>query len=326
MSFSLLEDMMMQQEGRYLTNEELSKMNNHTEMLVKCRINGMDCEVESYFDYKYFNCYRFKNDQITDDNTLVLTAVLYTGKPLWISPQHGFFVFIEDSTHYPLLSTPILLTPGLGRHIIVRRNSYDQCPMPYSACGVLDDNTLIESLFDRSIFDMVLATNYSYSRDICLKICNQVLNKQTCGCQTYDSYLLSGTKLCEENVVCTLENVSAFDYCMPRCPLECSQTVFRKTIHSYTYPTSYFNKYESVFIAANDYQPDDTDISQYMYDTFVEFSIRYDNALDAAYSEIPKMTTDDLLGVLGGHFHLFLGMSLLSFFEILELFVMFLVG
>ena len=149
-------------------------MNDPTTMFVECTLNGIACEVEFYFDYKYFNCYRFKNNQIKD-NKLELKAVLYTGKPLWISSQYGLNVFIESSTHYPLLSTPIFLTPGLGRHIVVRRNSYGQYPMPYSPCGVLSDNTLIDSLSDRSIFDMVLATNYSYSRDICLKICNQVL-------------------------------------------------------------------------------------------------------------------------------------------------------
>ena len=130
-------------------------------------------------------------------------------------------------------------------------------------------------------------------------------------------------KLCEENLNCAFENVSVFDYCMPRCPLECSQTIYGKSISTYSYPTDYFNKYESVFIASNGYQ---NDTPQYMYDTFVEFSISYGNTLDAEYSEIPKMTAEDLLGVLGGHFHLFLGMSLLSFFEILELFVVYFVG
>ena len=41
------------------------------------------------------------------------------------------------------------------------------------------------------------------------------------------------------------------------------------------------------------------------------------NTLDYTLSEEePKMTVDILIGAIGGHLHLFMGMSLLSFVEI----------
>ena len=301
-------------------------------MIVECSLNGIACEFETLFSYKRFNCFRFKNDKTTESQSLQLKAVLYTGKPLRVSPQPGFYLFIENATSYPLLSTPILLSTGYGRHIKVRRNSYNQYPAPYSDCQVLESNELTEELFDKSIFDLVLATNYTYSRDICLTICSQFINKKVCGCQAYDAYYIDGVKFCPmyqdfETIPCATQianaNVNTFAFCMPRCPLECSRPAYRNKISTYTYPSDYFKKYEDTFSpAARDFvdnQLNDQELSKFMYDTFVEFSISYDASSNAEYREIPKMSGEDLLGILGGHFHLFLGMSLMSFFEIFEL-------
>ena len=311
-------------EGRYFTDEELSNLTDHSKTIVDCSLNGNACEFEIFFTYKYFNCYRLKNNMMRESR-FEFTTVLFSGQPVRVSPQRGFYLFIENSKSYPLLSTPILLSTGYGRHIKVNKNSYNQYPTPYSDCQVLEDNTLTEDILDRSIFDMVLATNYSYTRDVCLIICNQLVNKESCGCQAYDNYILSGIEFCTEyfDSPCK-QNISAFDYCMPRCPLECSRPAYRKQISTFTYPPSYLEKYES-FVKLTDFFVDnhisDRTMTKFMYDTLVEFSITYDSSLDAEYSEDPKMTGEDLLGILGGHFHLFLGMSLMSFFEIIELIV-----
>ena len=313
---------MMLYQGRYFTDEELSNLTNHTQMIVECSLNGNACEFDIFFSHKYLNCYRFQNG-IPTDNKFEFTAVLYTGKPLIILPQHGFYLFIENDKSYPLLSTPIVLSTGYGKHIKVKKNSYNQYPTPYSDYQVLENNHLTEDLFDRSIFGIVLATNYSYSRDICLIICNQLVNKESCGCQVYGDNMLGGIKFCQDGFTC-IQNISAFDYCMPRCPLECLRLAYKKQINTYTYPPNYFEKYENAVNLADFYvdnQLHDTEMTKFMYDTLVEFSIIYDSSLDAEYSEDPKMTGEDLLGILGGHFHLFLGMSLMSFVEIMELIV-----
>ena len=246
--------------------------------------------------------------------------------PLYISMQAGFYLFIENATSFPLFSTPILLSTGYGRHIQVKRNSYNQYPTPYSDCQVLEEgNELLGDLADRKVFDLTLATNYSYSRDACLTICAQMLNKEACGCQVYENYLLrDGTEFYKAGFTCVTNASDAFDFCISRCPLECSRPEYQKVISKYIYPTNYFDKYESVLNLTKDFvgnQLNDIDMAKFMYDTFVEFSVSYDSTQNAEYIEMPKMSGQDLLGVLGGHFHLFLGMSLMSFFEILELLV-----
>ena len=327
---------MMETQGRYVSEEELAQMTDDEEKtIVECSLNGHECELDFYFDYNYLSCYRFSTERDKSSDKLELDAVLYTGRPLQYSLQRGFRLFVDDEEHYPLLSTPILVTTGLGRRIQLALNSYEQYPVPYSTCGVLEqDNELVVDVPDRSIFDMVLATNYSYSRDLCLLVFGQVLKRQACECQAYASYVLdegNETLFCDTNLVCAPltatdeANTSAVDYCMSRCPLECVRSAYTKTISTYALPASYFadryvlDEYASDFKSG---QLRQKNMTQFAYDTFVEFSVVYDASRSrTAYAEEPKMNGEELLAVIGGHLHLFLGMSTLSFVEVAELIV-----
>ena len=327
--FKKFEDAMLKQLGRYLTFDELAKMSDPQAMIVNCSVNGVhQCELEYYFDYKYYNCYRIKTNFASTQKKLTISAVLYTGRPLRISPQRGFQLFVEESRQYPLLSSPVLLSTGFGKHIRVSRNVYEQYESPYSDCTVREDNSLVRDLADRSVFDMLVTqTNYSYSRDLCLAACTQLVNNISCGCQAYDNYVLEGVKMCTAGLfvdifTCT-RNMSIVDYCIPRCPLECKKSTYKKSIYTYTYPTDYFQKYQSQFENSSDFLNNQLldNMDNFTYDTLVEFSLEYDGSSFLQYTEEPKMSGEELLGILGGHLHLFLGMSLLSFIELAELLV-----
>ena len=328
--FSNTEDWTKNKTGSYMDKQTLSKLNDFNSMVVKCTVNGKDCEFEWYFDYKYYICYRIRTEGITD-RKLELRAVLYTGRPLKFSPQRGFNLFVENATRLPLMSTPILLTIGLGRRIDIKRTSYEQYPTPYSQCQVLDDekNTLVDSNpFNRSIFDMVVERNYSYTRATCLAACTQLVNNMTCSCQNYDNFVLEDVKFCSVrfryNFPCVY-HLRLAEYCLPRCPLESAQNVFSKNVASYKYPLGYFDAYKSAFTGISDFNTSQSgqiviaNLSTYMYTTYVEFTLSYDSTQHEKYSEEPKMSGEELLGVLGGHLHLFLGMSAMSFVELVEL-------
>ena len=320
---------MLKQLDRYLTLDELAEMSDPQAMIVNCTVNGVhQCELEYYFDYKYYNCYRIKTNYASQQKKLTISAVLYTGRPLRISPQRGFQLFVEEERHYPLLSPPILISTGFGKHIRVSRNVYEQYESPYSDCTVREDNSLVSDLADRSVFDMLVTqTNFSYSRDLCLAACTQLVNNISCGCQAYDNYVLEGVKLCTAGLfvdifTCT-RNMSIVDYCIPRCPLECKKSTYKKSIYTYTYPTDYFQKYQSQFENSSDFLNNQLldNMDNFTYDTLVEFSLEYDGSSFLQYTEEPKMSGEELLGILGGHLHLFLGMSLLSFMELAELLI-----
>ena len=62
-----------------------------------------------------------------------------------------------------------------------------------------------------------------------------------------------------------------------------------------------------------------TDFNLNLVDNLVEFTVYYDSLSYTLVDEEPKHNIERLLCTIGGHLHLFLGMSLLSFVELAEL-------
>ena len=64
-----------------------------------------------------------------------------------------------------------------------------------------------------------------------------------------------------------------------------------------------------------------TDFTENLASNVAKVSIYYDELSYTEVTEVPRMTWDELLGKLGGHLHLFLGMSALGFVELFELMI-----
>ena len=92
-----------------------------------------------------------------------------------------------------------------------------------------------------------------------------------------------------------LDNINFATYCFERCPLQCTQSVLNKKIYSYRHHRH----------------------------LAVEIRVDFRDARFVLYQEEAAMSGEDLLGLVGGHLHVFLGMSLLSFVHLVELFAMF---
>ena len=98
-------------------------------------------------------------------------------------------------------------------------------------------------------------------------------------------------------------------YCDDRCPLECTRNVFTRTVFTYEYPRAgYFDRYVNTSESLS-------------VDSLVEVRVKYEPGVYVEYDEEAKMSGEDLLGIIGGHLHVFLGMSLMSFVEVFELVV-----
>ena len=110
--------------------------------------------------------------------------------------------------------------------------------------------------------------------------------------------------------------------CMARCPLECSSRMIDVYVSHFHHPPS------ALYVSRlrNERRPSMRQTHNHEYDymidlrsNVVKLSIAYDSLAYVQIDEEPKITWEDLLGVLGGHLHLFLGMSVLSFIELIEL-------
>ena len=228
----------------------------------------------------------------------------------------------------------------------ISRSFYHQHQQPYSDCGVLEeDNKLVVELADRSIFDMVVESNRErpYTRKACLSACTQVRTVQVCGCNTRRiDFEVSSAEACslDEELHCALgvwqASESLHAYCSTRCPIECSFSEFKVDItyaqpslagYNYwpyftnTYWCAYWNLHQlgehiyssscqSFIFTQFDYS--------YFYKDLVQVSLKYETLASIESEEVPKISGEELLGIIGGHLSLFLGMSLLSFIELVE--------
>ena len=304
------------------------------------------------------NCYQFNSgydmhNQPTEVQKILVTGIpsslflqLYTGLPHMLSKtlgksnQPGFYVYIRNSTDYinGIMRSVIKLTPGLGADINVVRTFYSQfneLPYKYSECRVNEKNELIgPPLDDPYLFEQVVATNKSYARYTCLLFCYQLIIVDICKCNTYNvEFRVPGYDICVtlDQVLCTSTYTQGnltrdnFSYknieCFSKCPLECNERLLTTEMSYYQYPTStdvYTLSNDPVRLAKYKDQQDFTNLTR-LSNHLIQFSVLYQSLSYTTIEEKPEVTFENLIGTLGGHLHLFLGMSIFSFFEILEM-------
>ena len=286
----------------------------------------------------YLNCYRFNADG--NRNVLLAGAQNALTMQLFVdflttnlTIPKGVYVFVQNATQDPfVIDSPLDFQVGMGANIVVNRLFSSQHQSPYSDCTVLEDNTLSDagaSLSDTELVNAVLNTSYDYSRLNCFSYCKQLLNVAHCGCLDMSvNYQIGNKSFClnERQLEClnaqtitfyTRNNIDA--QCLPRCPLNCMQRLMSTAVVTYSYP-SYSLKFLGSGLSTT-YTNLTTKRLDYVAANIVEMSIYYDHLAFTQIKEEPKMTFDDMIGIFGGHMHLFLGMSLMSFVEIIELIV-----
>ena len=337
--------------GSYLSVEQKQMLTNISTMFINFQF-GYTTTISSSAIFQwiwhpiYLNCYRLNSgfnssnqkaplQQVTlagDNSNLI--ARFYTGLPNTVSNMYtpsfrGIYVFIQNSTDYPLnpLEPYVLVTPGFGTRISVTRSfnsQFNEWPYTYSECRVGADNELLgDFLKDKFLFEAVLSTNYTYTRNTCELFCVQEIIAANCHCNSIridfqiDSY---GYCLTEDELKCAKQNLETFysspvisEQCLVKCPLECAQQSFVKAITYYRYPSLYDVSTETCASL------NQTDCNTNLLKNVVSVSVYYDSLIYSQISEEAAMTAESLLGLLGGHFHLFLGMSLLSFVEVGQL-------
>ena len=329
--------------GEVFGDEQRVDMVDLDKMVVSCSFQGSKCNKSNAFVFRYhpryYNCFVFNVNgsqsvlRAGKENNLQL--LLYAGvSDGWsnFSTARGFYLFIQNSSINPFGQdeTPYEITPGLGTDFVVRRVFYNAYPTPYSECSVLEHNKLASGveLDDSSVFTQFSSMDkYEYLQSECVVYCEQMSIVDTCKCNEptiiykigNDSTLCYTATQAECSTKVEEKFFSSLDMkksCLAKCPLECNRYLIETSTYDYKYPWSN----EEAFADAhkNNYANDDTDFKSNIVNNVVKVSIYYDSLAYVQVEEEPKMSWEDLLGILGGHLHLFLGMSVMSFVELFE--------
>ena len=346
--------------GSYMSNEEKRKLSNADAMIISCMFEGKRCSFSDFtffFDQYYLGCIQFNSGRDSNGQpvelktvsktgeTSGLTLELYVGLPnalRTLTGRRGVYVFInKQGQNFEIdAASPKQLTPGFATNIILERREYNQFnewPYTYSGCTVNADGTLIKPLEDHWFYEQTLSTNFSYSRINCLQFCFQYYCTQLFGCIDYGCcYKVSGYDYCltdEQWAQCYDFYYGAFMFgdfieknCYPKCPLECKQHqfVYYQSIYDYPDP-SYMEQTIRKNPMLIERYSNDTDFQELLASNIIKFSIFFDSHNYMIVKEEAKLKWDGLLGKIGGHLHLFMGMSMIAFVEIFEVIVSFLI-
>ena len=179
--------------------------------------------------------------------------------------------------------------------VLVDRFFYKKLPYPYSDCLSFSE---IKSKYSGSIYyNELVKNNYSYRQKDCFELCIQ---NRTNNLEQSNNYI---------------------ELCSPFCPIECETISYTTYITISDYPSVTRQNtllkdpvirkhFENITVISSDF------LKKSVLSVFVYYSdLKY-----TLFSESEKMLPFELISSIGGTLGLFIGVSFLSFLEIIEFF------
>jgi amiloride-sensitive sodium channel subunit alpha/amiloride-sensitive sodium channel subunit gamma len=327
----------------YVTNEDRKKIGYSLEdMLISCKFADVVCNANDFewkFDKFYGNCYDFNTGRNSFNQTIPIKKnynsgfragfqlELFVGMPEYLeqySPFKGAIIYISNTTSSPRFLNEILVSPGVETNIAISKTFVTQKDYPYSDC--ISDFSNVDSILYKSL----ITANLRYTQQDCYPQCFQSNVEKNCSCYNtlFPPVNLKNPCITSADSACVFKVRMDFfagrfnDECSSLCPLECDRVLYSYTISS---STSMSEKYAELY-----YMNDQIIKSKYpgrnvtfedIKKGLVNVKIFYEGLYYTEISETESQTVFDLISSIGGTMGLFIGISLLSFIEILEIII-----
>ena len=323
------------------------------DILISCQFAYQTCNIEDFtqsFNNIHGNCFSFNTGFYANGTKSNLkrtsivgadygfTLELYMNSYETLSTLNayggglGALLFIENSSY--LIDHPnggIKLACGSHTDIQIDRELNFMLPKPYSACEIETDSSPSIAVNEGTsdLFKTIYHSEYAYSQTFCLQQCFQKTLAQECNCSDSSMNSLYSTVPCESNAIMyncdTREYEEYIEYvdhtCLPQCPLECNFTKYKTILTSYLLTGDLYVDYirQNKNLSMDYISIEPTKISKELAAKGVlSFSVFYESLAYKVSRETPKMDVVSLLASVGGNLGLFLGISLFSVCEVIE--------
>lgn len=318
----------------YELNETISKFkaefNEH-------KINISEFEYE--FNEEYGNCFKFNsgiglNGQkmlIKRSNRpgykygLFIVLNLPTPRSIYNFEYYsGLRLFIHNNTVKPLNSEGIFLRRGIMHFVGLTKTISYKKPYPYSECIEKTSKKYTNSI----IYHEIQRLNRTYRQKDCVQLClkKEIIDK--CDCYLIEQGGSFGARPClsfrdtncAEQEYFRLRDKDIRTRCMNVCPLECEYIAYDYVISNSNFPSKHFSQFvkDTYDLKTLNFDPDSiTEIRE----NNVGVAIYFDELKYTLMAEKELNQFVDLIASIGGALGLFLGMSLLSFIEIVEIII-----
>ncbi len=169
----------------------------------------------------------------------------------------------------------------------------------------------------------MIDSNRTYRQNDCLNLCLQQYITQKCGCYYTKYPMYNQAKSCLNLTELTCISNQELDFangysakCLSKCPLECESVSYDYSVSTLDFPSREFY---------------DTTINDKIYGSNITYALYKMNFLSlnvflssnkyTKITEIPKISTIDLISNIGGSIGVFLGLSIFSLLEVVELLI-----
>ena len=250
-----------------------------------------------------------------------------------IVPDYGFTIKIGNSTDRGPDGIDIL-SGGVETSIAVHKVISRQLPEPYSNCLIDNENP---KNYDSVLYKMFQDSNTQYSQQICIDACIQIYFIESCNCTSNAFFSFFNVKNCntDSQILCSiktyLEKISKNETfidqnCIQKgfCPLECNRTEFKISLSYSKFSTELYLDYmkshqgfESKYDENKSIEMEDVN------DGLVKINIFYESLTYTDFTESVSISLAGLGSRIGGFMGMFLGMSLMTLVEILEIIIKF---
>lgn len=336
---------------RILANRNLTEYDHffygfdlNSDMLISCEYNKVQCSADNftkYWDNQYGNCYTFNkgNDTIQplkssltgESHGLVMQLIVI---PFDANITYGYKTGIRLSVHNQseqsfTLDKAISIQPGIETYVSVNREFKNKLPSPYSDC--LSDISKPPNDYAQTLFTYFKDLNVTYyDQDFCFTICFQDKLIDKCNCSDIITPAIRNDQYCEtDNELLCLNSFNNIfsksdlnSLCENACKHQCQSVEYKLSLSTSAFPTlSYAQDIKKTFSRFFPYINTDSELMEFLKKGFLRFNVNYDNLRYTSVDEVPAVTFNGLLGNLGGQLGLFIGISILSFVEVIELLI-----
>jgi hypothetical protein len=307
-----------------------------------CQINyDTDCQdnpqnyFESFNDTYYGQCLRFNSGKKLNGDLIGLIKGFYasTNDGLWLNfklnsaDRFGkLLIIIHNSSMPPLnmANEDIKISPGRTNFITVHKTFSERLGEPYNNC-LKDPN---EFQKNRTLIEYLAKSGRAYSQKQCFELCFDLKYFETneCNCthRPWDKVFVkcyaraqkfSALYNCSENFRTKFSENSSKQKCSEYCPLECDSIEYSLSTYTLDYPNT-----------GNISERDKTKHFSSKFETYEEVQksfyslvIYYKDLKYTFVKEEADMVLADLVSNIGGILGVFIGYSIISFLEIIEL-------
>jgi hypothetical protein len=316
-----------------------------SDVVLSCSFSGLICNLsqdfEPFYDVIYGNCFRFNSGKTVPFKTVknagligALMIELYIGMAsknnVNFTFANGFNIFINNETVDSTSREGVSVSSGTYTKIIVDKYTISKQPKPYSPCT--SDLNTIDS-YSSPVYKRLMSYSWlKYHFVDCKFMCMQKFTAEKCKC--YDSFLnyvfYPNMSFCKskQEVACMINYETIFESSSEilqscDCPLECDYSDYTFTNSWAEYPTyNYYDRYLKNNSLIRSKFGNHTEMNyENVRKSVAKVSIFFNDLRDTVISESVKTSPADLVSSIGGTLGMFVGMSLLSIIDVLELLV-----